>query len=66
MSVPSVIERVGIAVSARDDTHSENYSSLKATVYNKVILNNVNVDPACRMKPQDIFREMIILNSKCK
>lgn len=50
----------------KDRTVEEKYTSLIEVVYRRIIVANTSADPSGRMKPQDIVREIILLNCMCE
>ncbi|XP_067941685.1 tyrosine-protein kinase JAK2-like isoform X2 [Watersipora subatra] len=63
IAVPSIIEAYNSAMHTyKDVLNEERYNKLMSVLYRRIILHNISVDPSSRMKPQDIVREMILLN----
>lgn len=59
--MPSSIEKFITSSSS-----AEKCNSLINVIYERLITANISADPSGRMNPQDILRETIILNCKCK
>ena len=68
ISVPSAIEqfRTNCVHQNSDQTTREQLESLMGVLYEKIIRTNISSDPSTRMRPQDILRELILLDSCCK
>jgi len=50
----------------RDDRTTQQYNRLYNVVYKRLILDNCSSDPCGRMKPNDILKEITLLNTMCK
>ena len=67
IQVPAAIELYKSTLHVYGDRIAESkYSTLMNVLYQRIILHNISSDPSRRMKPQDIVREMILLNNQCK
>lgn len=67
MGVPSAIERFrsDCVHQYADQTTREQLENLMGVLYEKIIRTNISSDPTTRMRPQDILRELILLDSCC-